>query len=77
MFTPDQLKQMESTDIISALSAKLGRELSMTEQLKFSTTHGLSRVGKPMIVYEGQDMATAKCFEETVDYQALADILNK
>ena len=69
MFTADQLKNMNSQEFTQATS-----KLPLDLRLKLAMLAGAGEKGIGVIA--GQDMMTAKSYHETLDYEALAKVLN-
>ncbi len=70
MITAEQLKNMNSAEFTEACSI-----FPMEIRLKLAMLAGSGDKG--MSVYEGKDMSNGTFYNETLDYEALAEVLNQ
>ncbi len=70
MITGNQLKNMSSIEFTKACSI-----FPMEIRLKLAVLAGSGDKG--MSVYEGKDMSNGVFYHETLDYEALAELLNQ
>ena len=74
-FTPGRLREMDANEIAEALEAKLGHRLPVEFVLRLALLQGLR--GKPLVVIDPSPFAKVARHEESIDYDALAKLLNE
>ena len=74
MVTPDALRVMDVNQIIALLEEKLGKEIPVDFSVRLAMLHGLK--GKSLPVIDPSPFAVEPYVEESLDYEALARLLN-
>ena len=75
MVTPEELKQLDVNQIIALIEGKLGKKMPIEFSLKLAVLHGMR--GKPIPVIDPSPFATQPYVEESLDYDALAGLINE